>query len=229
MGKYASALAKKRKVPFVMTMHSQYKYDFMKYTKNESIVNMLLNNIVKVFSKSDEVWTMHEKVADALRSYGYKGKFFFVPNATDYPVPKNPQQYEEFVNNKYNLPKDLPVFLFVGRLVLQKNLLFILDALKILSDNNIDFRMFFIGDGPDKDELKKRITESGITNYSIFFDKETNILFGYQEVEGDSNSQDSNNADEITHQWWDYMSDIMEVNPDNSPVTVPVNEVFHLD
>ena len=78
-------------------------------------------------------------------------------------------------------------------------------------------------------ELKKRITESGITNYSIFFDKETNILFGYQEGEGDSDSQDSNNADEITHQWWDYMSDIMEVNPDNSPVTVPVNEVFHLD
>lgn len=167
MGKYASALAKKRKVPFVMTMHSQYKYDFMKYTKNESIVNMLLNNIVKVFSKSDEVWTMHEKVADALRSYGYKGKFFFVPNATDYPVPKNPQQYEEFVNNKYNLPKDLPVFLFVGRLVLQKNLLFILDALKILSDNNIDFRMFFIGDGPDKDELKKRIKENQLTGKVI--------------------------------------------------------------
>ncbi|MDE6342243.1 MAG: L-rhamnose mutarotase, partial [Muribaculaceae bacterium] len=56
-----------------------------------------------------------------------------------------------------------------------------------------------------------------------------NILFGYQEVEGDSNSQDAEAADEITRKWWDFMADIMEVNPDNSPVTIPVKEVFHLD
>ena len=32
-----------------------------------------------------------------------------------------------------------------------------------------------------------------------------------------------------TQKWWDMMADIMEVNPDNSPVTVPIQEVFHLD
>ncbi len=78
-------------------------------------------------------------------------------------------------------------------------------------------------------ELKKQITESGVRNYSIYWDKDTNILFGYQEVIGDSNSQDAEAADEITHKWWDYMADIMEVNPDNSPVTIPIQEVFHLD
>ena len=36
-------------------------------------------------------------------------------------------------------------------------------------------------------------------------------------------------ADEITQRWWDYMADIMEVNPDNSPVTIPIQEMFHLD
>lgn len=78
-------------------------------------------------------------------------------------------------------------------------------------------------------ELKRQITDSGVRNYSIFFDKDTNILFGYQEVEGDMNSQDAEAADEITHKWWDYMADIMLVNADNSPVTHPVREVFHLD
>lgn len=78
-------------------------------------------------------------------------------------------------------------------------------------------------------ELKKRITESGVCNYSIFFDKETNTLFGYQEIAGDVNSQDAEAADELTRKWWDFMSDIMEVNPDNSPVTIPLNEVFHLN
>lgn len=78
-------------------------------------------------------------------------------------------------------------------------------------------------------ELKKQIEESGVRNYSIFWDKDTNILFGYQEVIGDSNSQDAEAADEITRKWWDFMADIMEVNPDNSPVTIPLKEVFHLD
>ena len=78
-------------------------------------------------------------------------------------------------------------------------------------------------------ELKKKLEEAGVRNYSIYWDKDTNILFGYQEVVGDSNSQDAEAADEITRKWWDFMADIMEVNPDNSPVTVPIKEVFHLD
>ena len=48
-------------------------------------------------------------------------------------------------------------------------------------------------------------------------------------MEGENNSQDVEAADEITRKWWDYMADIMEVNPDNSPVTVPIEEVLHLD
>ena len=78
-------------------------------------------------------------------------------------------------------------------------------------------------------ELKKQIEESGVRNYSIYWDKDTNILFGYQEVVGDTNSQDAEAADEITRKWWDYMADIMEVNPDNSPVSIPLPEMFHMD
>ena len=77
-------------------------------------------------------------------------------------------------------------------------------------------------------ELKASLSESGVSNYSIYWDKETNILFAYQEVEGDSGSQDLGNT-EIVKKWWDYMADIMEVNPDNSPVSIPLPEVFHMD
>ena len=78
-------------------------------------------------------------------------------------------------------------------------------------------------------ERKQKLEEAGVRNYSIYWDKDTNILFGYQEVIGDSNSQDAEAAAEVTRKWWDFMADIMEVNPDNSPVTVPIKEVFHLD
>ena len=33
----------------------------------------------------------------------------------------------------------------------------------------------------------------------------------------------------IVQKWWDYMADIMEVNPDNSPVSIPLDERWHMD
>ena len=78
-------------------------------------------------------------------------------------------------------------------------------------------------------ELAEQIRKAGVRNYSIFWDKDTNVLFSYQECEGDTTSQDTDKVDEITQRWWDMNADLMEVNPDNSPVTIPLQEVFHLD
>jgi L-rhamnose mutarotase len=76
-------------------------------------------------------------------------------------------------------------------------------------------------------ELVKLLTNEGIGNYSIFLDEETNTLFAYQEQVRESSSQDLG-SNEIVKKWWKYMSDIMETNPDNSPVTVPLEEVFYM-
>lgn len=78
------------------------------------------------------------------------------------------------------------------------------------------------------DEMKDMIHEYGGKNYSIYLDKETNILYGYLEVEDEtvwSKSADTT----INRKWWDYMADIMETNDDNSPVCIDLTPVFHLD
>lgn len=77
-------------------------------------------------------------------------------------------------------------------------------------------------------ELKKLITDSGIRDYSIFLDEETNTLFGVQFQEDNSSSQDLG-SDPIVQKWWKYMADIMETKPDNSPVSIPLELVFHMD
>lgn len=77
-------------------------------------------------------------------------------------------------------------------------------------------------------ELVKMLKNEGIGNYSIFYDEETNILFAYQEQSGESSSQDLGKT-EIVQKWWKHMSDIMETNPDNSPVTVPLEQVFFME
>lgn len=77
-------------------------------------------------------------------------------------------------------------------------------------------------------ELEKLLKDSGISNYSIFFDEESNALYAYQEVVGECSSQDLGD-NQVIQKWWRYMADIMEVNPDDSPVSIPLQEVFHLD
>ncbi len=76
-------------------------------------------------------------------------------------------------------------------------------------------------------ELKGLIEESGVYDYSIFWDKDTNILFATQKVKGEGGSQDLGN-NPIVQKWWAYMADIMESNADNSPVSIELKEVFYI-
>ncbi len=77
-------------------------------------------------------------------------------------------------------------------------------------------------------ELQALLKESGVYDYSIFWDRDTNILFAVQKVKGDGSSQDLG-LNPVVKKWWNYMADIMVVNPDNSPVSIPLNEVFYME
>lgn len=77
-------------------------------------------------------------------------------------------------------------------------------------------------------ELKKLLSENGVCDYSIYWDKDTNILFASQKAQGEESSQDMG-SNPIVQKWWAYMADIMETNPDNSPVSIPLKEVFRME
>lgn len=76
-------------------------------------------------------------------------------------------------------------------------------------------------------ELKKLLSDTGIGDYSIFWDKETNILFAVQKISGNQSSQEMA-TNPIVQRWWDYMADIMEVSKDNSPISIPLEELFYM-
>ena len=76
-------------------------------------------------------------------------------------------------------------------------------------------------------ELSQLLKNAGISEYSIFLDEETNTLFAFQKVSGSGSSQDLGQT-EIVQKWWAFMADIMETNPDHSPVTIPLEEVFYM-
>lgn len=77
-------------------------------------------------------------------------------------------------------------------------------------------------------ELTRELKAAGISDYSIFLDPRTGCLFAVQKL-APGHTADNLPQTAIVKKWWAYMKDIMDINPDNSPVALPLTEVFHLD
>lgn len=76
-------------------------------------------------------------------------------------------------------------------------------------------------------ELVELLHNTGVSEYSIFFDEESDTLFAFQLQDGKKSSQDLGD-NPIVQKWWAYMADIMDTNADNSPVSIPLEEVFYM-
>jgi L-rhamnose mutarotase len=77
-------------------------------------------------------------------------------------------------------------------------------------------------------DLAAALKAAGVSDYSIFMDEDTLTLFAVQKL------NDERRVAALLHlpiirKWWDFMSPLMEVYPDNSPVAKPLPEIFHLD
>ena len=76
-------------------------------------------------------------------------------------------------------------------------------------------------------ELQQLLKQTGISEYSIFLDESTGSLFGILKIK-DAATLDQLPSHPVMQRWWAYMKDIMETNADNSPVSVPLREVFYM-
>jgi len=77
-------------------------------------------------------------------------------------------------------------------------------------------------------EMVEMIHAHGGKNYSIFLDADTNVLYGYIEIEDETLWKKGADTT-INRKWWDFMADIMQTNADNSPIVHDLKLMFHLD
>ena len=77
-------------------------------------------------------------------------------------------------------------------------------------------------------ELAAVLRAHGSHNYSIFLHPATRQLFGYVEIEDEARWQAVART-EVCQRWWRFMRDLMPANPDGSPVSAELQEMFHLD
>ncbi len=168
--------AKKHNIPCVATMHSQFKQDFKRAVKSEFISTKLNNVLIKIFNKCDYCWAVNRGVATLFyEDYKYKKLPLVMDNATEMLPVSNEAKAHKYINSKYNIKPNEKVFLFVGRINILKNILFIVDALKLLKEKrpNFNFKMLFVGDGQDYNKLKNYIVKCGMEDKIIMCGKIT--------------------------------------------------------
>lgn len=176
IGKAGIEYAKKKNVPVIATMHSQYKKDFLRVVKFETLANFLTRIIIKRYNRCDECWAVNSKVAEIYyEEYKYKELPKVMGNATDMKPVKDLEASKELVNKKYNISPDEKVFLFVGRINKLKNIYLIANSLRILKEKyNPKFKMLFVGSGQDEDTLKSIINKNNMEQDIIMCGKITN-------------------------------------------------------
>lgn len=172
VGMIGRTLAKKRGIPVVATIHSQYKLDFERNLKLKKSVELAMRAMMQVFNACDECYTVNEAIRRLyVDEYGLTAPCYIRPNATAHTPIEDKMSAYKFVNDMFSLKDDDLVFLFVGRINFLKNLDFLIRSLKVLKDKGVAFKTLFVGNGQDEDELKELACELGLENEIIFCGK----------------------------------------------------------
>ena len=161
-------------IPIVFTQHTKWGFDIACAVSNKALRKMVEVYAYNNIDAADEVWAVSRGAGEYLRSQGYKGEFKVMPNGTDFPSCEPDSSLTLEINSRFDLPGDVPVFLFVGRMMWYKNIRLIIEALGILRRRSIDFRMLFVGEGDDLADIITLTEDEGLSDAVFFAGKISN-------------------------------------------------------
>ncbi len=160
--------AKRKNIPVVATLHSQYKKDIKLNVKLNFLTNIVLAKLMKTFNKCDECWAVNEGIRLLyVNEYGLKVKNSVKNNASDFLPVQDKALARQEIRQKFAILDSEKLFLFVGRINFIKNIPFIINALAYLKQQNFEFKMIFVGTGSDLNNLKKLIKDNNLENNVI--------------------------------------------------------------
>lgn len=170
LGKAAVKFAKKYDIPTITTVHTQYKSDFERTLKSKCLQKFMMNYIMKVINKCDIVTTVSNGAKAVIKDdYGYtKTDIKVIRNGTDLKVQEIDNNTIKEIKSKYGLKKEF-VFLFIGRIVENKNIQFSLEVLKLLKESGYEnFKFLIVGSGDYTNTLKSIIKKYNLQDNVIF-------------------------------------------------------------
>ena len=164
----ARALRDRIHVPLVFTYHTKFDIDIANAIKGKLLQEEAKKVLVDNITACDEVWTVSRGAGENLKSLGYQGDYLVMPNGVDFAKGRVEDTLVREVTKNFDLPEDVPMFLFVGRMMWYKGLRIILDALAELKKQAVLFRMVFVGNGGDREAVMAYSEKLGLSD-CVFF------------------------------------------------------------
>ncbi len=167
----ARSLREAMDVPLILTYHTKFNIDISNAVKLKGLQAGAIRALVDSVGACDELWVVSDGAGKSIRQLGYRGDYIVMPNGVDMPKHRVSDSEILKVTGERDLPDNVPVFLFVGRLMWYKGLRIIFDALAALRSRKLDFRMVFIGGGGDEAEVRQYAEELRLGDKVIFTGK----------------------------------------------------------
>ena len=164
----ARALRERLDVPVVFTYHTKFDIDIRRALSGQLLQQTAIRLLVDNISACDEVWVVSRGAGEHLRSLGYAGDYIVMENGVDFPRGPVSNDRCSALRKELGLPEQVPVYLFVGRMMWYKGVHIILDALAALRQSGRDFRMLMVGDGMERQEMEQKAAQLRLDDICIF-------------------------------------------------------------
>ncbi|MGB9612966.1 MAG: glycosyltransferase [Candidatus Margulisiibacteriota bacterium] len=151
-------VARHRNLPLAYTFHTLFtRYVHYLPFLPESLAKMGIVNYLKFFSKKvDQIIVPSQLAKRVLRSWKISVPIEVVPSGVEINSPylKDLSFHREILREKYQIPKDIKVLMYIGRLSKEKNITFLIEAYKKLRERELELYLVLVGGGPLAKEIK---------------------------------------------------------------------------
>ena len=156
LGLLAKYIARKQKVPFVCTHHTDLP-TWIRANMREKFITPWLAEwwVARYSNRADAIIALSTKIKQTLLRSGVKKQIYVLPNCIDLKLFYRNKSEAADLRKKYNIAPDNKVLIFVGRLSKEKNLIFLLRVLAEILKTKKDAILFLVGEGYQKEELRK--------------------------------------------------------------------------
>lgn len=163
VSRQAAAWARKRNVPVVCSVHTRFETYFRYY--NLSFVEPLMVAwLRRLYRRCDALIAPSESFAQVLRDQRMNYDIGIWTRGVEREV-FNPERRDMAWRQSHGIADDMPVIIFLGRLVMEKGLDVFADSIDILKRRGVRHQVMVIGEGPAGEWFENRLPDAKFVGF----------------------------------------------------------------
>lgn len=187
MGRLGRKMAHRLHIPLVHTYHTLItEYTHYVPIIPQKLTKAVILNLTKSYCNScDQVVTPSPSMKKILRSYGVNVAIEAIPTGIYLKDFTNPY-HKTVLKEKWRIPEEKKILLYLSRIAREKNLDFLFKAIKKLKQKRQDFHLLMVGGGPELKYYQTKVKQWELDSYVTFTDKQekdkANRFFGAADI-----------------------------------------------